>query len=164
MMPDMSGFDFINNLKSYNVKSKILILSMRMSAEVVTEAIQAGANGFIPKQNATHDEIIKAITHLIEGMDYFNADILIALNSNPKPNNDHKDVDFDNLDISVLTKNETMILQMFADGLSNKEISMKLNMSAKIIEKNKMNIMAKLNLKSNIDLIKFAIKNNVCYI
>jgi DNA-binding NarL/FixJ family response regulator len=164
MMPDMSGFDFIKNLKSYNIRSKILILSMCMSTNVITDAIRAGANGFIPKQNATHDEIIKALKHLIEGMDYFNADILIAINNNPKPNNGHQDVNFDNLDISVLTKNELQILQMFADGLSNKEISMKLNMSVKLIEKNKMNIMAKLNLKSNIDLIKFAIKNNVCYL
>jgi two-component system, NarL family, nitrate/nitrite response regulator NarL len=164
MMPDMSGFDFIKNLKSYNIKSKVLILSMRMSADVITETIQAGANGFIPKQNATRDEIIKAITLLMDGMDYFNAEVLIALNSTPKPKNGYLEVNYDNLDISVLTKNETMILQLFADGLSNKEISMKLNMSAKIIEKNKMNIMAKLNLKSNIDLIKFAIKNNVCYI
>lgn len=164
MMPDMSGFDFIKNLKSYNIKSKVLILSMRMSSDVITEAIQAGANGFIPKQNATHDEIVKAITLMMNGKDYFNADVLLALNSSPKPKNGYQEVDFENLDISVLTKNEIMILQLFADGYSNKEISLKLNMSVKIIEKNKMNIMAKLNLKSNIDLIKFAIKNNVCYL
>jgi DNA-binding NarL/FixJ family response regulator len=164
MMPDMSGFDFIKNLKSYNIKSKVLILSMRMSSDVITEAIKSGANGFIPKQNATHDEIVKAISQLMNGMDYFNAEVLIAVNNAPKPNEASQEVNFDNLDISVLTKNEITILQLFADGYSNKEISIKLNMTAKIIEKNKMNIMAKLNLKSNIDLIKFAIKNNVCYI
>jgi two-component system, NarL family, nitrate/nitrite response regulator NarL len=164
MMPDMSGLDFIKNLKSYNIKAKILILSMCMSPNIIQDAIQAGANGFILKQNATRDEIIKAITHVIEGMDYFTSELLTAISSKPKPKNGHQEVSFDNLDISVLSKNEVQVLQLFADGFSNKEISQKLVMTIKTIEKHKSNMMIKLNLKSNVDLIKFAIKNNVCYL
>jgi DNA-binding NarL/FixJ family response regulator len=163
MMPDMSGFDFIKNIKSYNLEARILILSMCMSPNSINEAIMAGANGFVPKQNATHDEIIKAINLLMKGLDYFAPEILTAINSSPKPKNGRQDVSYDNLDISVLTKNEIQVLQLYAEGLSNKEISDKLSIKAKVIEKYKMNIMTKLNLKSNVDLIKFAIKNNVCY-
>ena len=70
----------------------------------------------------------------------------------------------DNLDISVLSKNELQVLQLFADGLSIKDISRELIMTVKTVEKHKSNMMAKLNIKSNIELIKFAIKNNVCYL
>jgi two-component system, NarL family, nitrate/nitrite response regulator NarL len=164
MMPDMSGLDFIKNLKSYNIKAKILILSMCMSSNIIQDAIQAGANGFILKQNATHDEILKAITHVTEGMDYFTSELLTTISSKPKQKNGSQEVSYDNLDISVLSKNEVQVLQLFADGFSNKEISQKLSMTIKTIEKHKSNMMAKLNLKSNIDLIKFAIKNNVCYL
>jgi DNA-binding NarL/FixJ family response regulator len=164
MMPDMSGLDFIRNLKSYNIKAKILILSMCMSPNIIHEAIQAGANGFILKQNATHDEIMKAITQLIDGKDYFATEILSAINDKQKPKNGHQDVSYDNLDISILSKNELQVLQLFADGLSIKDISRELIMTIKTVEKHKSNMMAKLNIKSNIELIKFAIKNNVCYL
>jgi DNA-binding NarL/FixJ family response regulator len=164
MMPDMSGLDFIKNVKSYNIKAKILILSMCMSPNVISNAIHAGANGFILKQNATRDEIINAITHVTTGKDYFTSELLTVLNGRPKLINDHSEVSFDNLDISVLSKNELQVLQLFADGFSNNEISQKLLMTIKTIEKHKSNMMIKLNLKSNVDLIKFAIKNNVCYL
>jgi two-component system, NarL family, nitrate/nitrite response regulator NarL len=164
MMPDMSGLDFIKNVKSYNIKSKILILSMCVSSNIINEAIHSGANGFIMKQNATRDEIMNAIGQLMEGKNYFTSEVTSLISTKVKPENGHQDVSYDNLDISVLSKNELQVLQLFADGFSNKEISAKLMMNVKLIEKHKSNIMAKLNLKSNVDLIKFAIKNNICYL
>jgi DNA-binding NarL/FixJ family response regulator len=164
MMPDMSGTDFIKNLKSYNIKSKILILSMCMMPHVIHDAIASGANGFIMKQNATRDEIVKAIELLMEDKSYFSEEILTIINDKSKSENGHQEVSFDNIDISILSKNELQILQLFADGFSNKEISAKLLMTLKQVEKYKSNMMRKLNLKSNVDLIKFAIKNNICYI
>ncbi|MEI6853323.1 MAG: response regulator transcription factor [Bacteroidota bacterium] len=164
MMPDMSGYDFIKNLKSYNIKSKILILSMCISPNIIHEAMEAGADGFIMKQNATRDELMKAIGQLIDNKNYFNHEVTNAISYKPKTENGHQEVSFDNLDISVLSKAELQVLELFADGFSNKEISQKLMMNEKTIEKHKANTMAKLNLKSNVDLIKFAIKNNICYL
>jgi two-component system, NarL family, nitrate/nitrite response regulator NarL len=164
MMPDMSGFDFINNLKSYKIPSKILVLSMAASSNVIQDAIQAGANGFIMKQNATREEIMKAITQLTENKDYYTTEVLYTLNSKTKPHGVHHEVSFDNLDISVLSKSELQTLQLFADGFTNKEISEKLSVDTRTIEKHKSNIKVKLNLKSNVDMIKFAIKNNICYL
>jgi DNA-binding NarL/FixJ family response regulator len=162
-MPDMSGYDFIRNIKSYNLKARILALSICMSPNAIKEAMRAGANGFVPKQNATHAELVKAINLLMSGQDYFAPEIVAALNSNGKPKKYCNDVGKHKPDLSVLTKNEMQILQLYADGLSTKEISGKLAMSAKVIEKYKTKIMIKLDLKSSVELIKFAIKNNVCY-
>jgi len=164
LMPDMSGIDFIRNLKSYNIKSKILILSMCMMPNLIQEAITAGADGYVMKQNATRDEIVKAIEIVMGGKQYFAEEILNMLNDKSKPGNGHHEVSLDNIDISILSKNELQVLQLFADGFSNKEISAKLLMTVKQVEKYKANMMRKLNLKSNVDLIKFAIKNNICYV
>jgi two-component system response regulator NreC len=135
-----------------------------MSSTIIHEAIQAGANGFVMKQNATRDEIMKAISFLTEGDDYFTNEVLVALNSKIKPQTIHHEVSFDNLDISILSKSELQVLQLFAEGFANKEISQKLMLNIRTIEKHKTNIKSKLNLKSNVDLIKFAIKNNICYL
>jgi DNA-binding NarL/FixJ family response regulator len=162
LMPDMSGIDFINNLKSYKVKAKILILSMCMMPHVIQDAIAAGANGYILKQNASRNEIVKAIELVMDDKSYFSEEILTVINEKSKPGNGYHEVSFDNIDISVLSKHEMHVLQLFADGLGNKEISAKLSITTKQVEKFKANIMKKLNLKSNIDLIKFAIKNNIC--
>jgi len=164
MMPDMSGYDFIKNLKSYKINSKILILSMCISPNNINAALNAGADGFIMKQNATRDELMRAIDHLIANKKYYNQEFSNVVSHKTKPENSHHEVEFDNLDISVLSKSEMQVLELFADGFTNKEISNKLLMNAKAIERHKSNIMAKLNLKSNVDLIKFAIKNNICYL
>jgi DNA-binding NarL/FixJ family response regulator len=164
MMPDMSGLDFINHVKSYDIKTRILILSMCVSSNIIHDAIQAGANGFIMKQNATRDEIMNAINQLIEDKEYFPTEVLYALSTKTKTQYLHHEVSFDNLDISVLSKSEMQVLQLFADGFTNKEISAKLAINIRTIEKHKSNIKVKLNLKSNVDMIKFAIKNNICYL
>lgn len=164
MMPDMSGLEFIKHLKSYNISAKILILSMCTSPNVIHEAIHAGANGFIMKQNATRDEIMTAIELVMDGKEYFTEEIKSSLHTKTNGENGHKEVSYDNLDISVLSKNELSVLKLFAEGFTNKEIATKLIMSVKLVEKHKSNIMTKLNLKSNVDLIKFAIKNNICYV
>jgi DNA-binding NarL/FixJ family response regulator len=162
MMPDMSGSDFIRNAKSYNIKAKILILSMCTTQVIIQETMDAGADGFVMKQNATRDELMKAIHAVTENKRYFNNDASVATGTKAKSENGHQDVSFDNLDISILSKAEMQVLELFADGFSNKEISEKLMMGVRTIEKHKMNVMTKLNLKSNVDLIKFAIKNNIC--
>jgi DNA-binding NarL/FixJ family response regulator len=164
MMPDLNGLDFIKKLKSYNIKSKILVLTMCMSYNIIYNAMEAGANGFMMKQNTSRVELMKAIDLLIKGEECYTTDNKTLIQCNTKTQNILEDVSFDNLDISVLSKNEMQILQLFADGFANREISQKLKMKVELIEKHKSNIMIKLNLKSNIDLIKFAIKNNVCYV
>jgi len=164
MMPDMSGLEFIKHVKSYKITSKILILSMCVSSDVIQEAIQNGADGFMMKQNATRNELLKAIDLLINNKTFFNTESVNVSVNKSKPDKGNQSVSYDNLDISVLSKSEFQVLELFADGFSNKEISVKLGITIKSVEKHKSSIISKLNLKSYVDLIKFAIKNNMCYI
>lgn len=162
MMPDMSGIDFIRNMKSYKLKTKILILSMCNSINVIQNSKTAGADGFITKQNATRMEIMKAINTLLKGKEYFAVDLRPSEEDEKEPENNQHVSDFDNMDVSILTKIEYQVLQLFAEGFSNKDISTKLLINIKTVEKHKSTIKSKLNITSNMDLLKFAIKNNIC--
>jgi len=161
-MPDMDGIDFIKKVKSQKVKSRILILSMCMSSNIIHEAQLAGANGYIMKQNANRDELLKAIDLLMDGKEYF-VDYNDIVNGKTNLKDDSQELTVNNLNKDILSEDELKVLKVFAEGYTNKEISGKLMMKISLIEKHKLSIMTKLQLKSNVDLVKFAISNNICY-
>jgi DNA-binding NarL/FixJ family response regulator len=161
MMPDMSGLEFVKNVKSYNLQSKILILSMFLSVDYIQNAAQAGVNGFLMKQNATRDELMTAINLLMEGKNYFNTEVANTIVSGIKSESGDKNTGPEKQDLSILSKREIEVLKLFANGFSNKEISDKLFISLRTVETHKSNMITKLNLKSYVDLIKIAIRNNL---
>jgi DNA-binding NarL/FixJ family response regulator len=160
MMPDMSGLEFIKNAKSLNISAKILILSMFLSADYIQNAAQAGANGFLMKQNATRDELMTAINSLMAGKNYFNTEVANTIISGIKADGD-KGSGPEKQDLSILSKRELEVLKLFASGCTNKEISERLFVSTRTIETHKTNMISKLNLRSYVDLIKIAIRNNL---
>jgi len=162
MMPDMSGIDLIKKLKEYNLPSKILILSMFASADYIQNAVNAGANGFLMKQNATRNELMTAINQLMANKNYFNTEVANTIVSSLKPEIDDKGIFVKTHDEKLLSKRELQVLKLFAEGYSNKEISDKLFISLRTVETHKSNMISKLNLKSYVDLIKYAIKNKLC--
>lgn len=161
MMPDMSGLEFVKLVKSHNLHSKILILSMFLSVDYIQNAVQAGANGFLMKQNATRDELMTAITSLIQGKNYFNTEVANAIVSGLVPDNLEKIQGAESHDLGSLSKRELEVLELFANGFSNSEISEKLFISVRTVETHKSNMIIKLGLKSYVDLIKIAIKNKL---
>jgi len=161
MMPEMSGLEFIKSIKSNNLSSKILILSMFLSAEYIHNAVQSGVNGFLMKQNATRDELMTAISLLMEGKNYFNTEVANTIVKGIKSDLANKVSANENHDLSLLSKREIEVLKLFANGYSNKEISDNLYISLRTVETHKSNMIIKLNLKSYVDLIKIAIRNNL---
>jgi DNA-binding NarL/FixJ family response regulator len=161
MMPEMSGLEFIKSIKSNNIPSKILILSMFLSAEYIHNAVQSGVNGFLMKQNATRDELMTAIGLLMEGKNYFNTEVANTIVKGIKSDLANKVQANENHDLSILSRREIEVLKLFANGYSNKEISDNLYISLRTVETHKSNMILKLNLKSYVDLIKIAIRNNL---
>lgn len=161
MMPDMSGLEFIKQVKSYNLQSKILVLSMFLSVDYIQNAAQAGVNGFLMKQNATRDELMTAINLLMEGKNYFNTEVANTIVSGIKSDPGDKSSGAEKTDLTILSKREVEVLKLFANGSSNKEISDKLFISLRTVETHKSNMIIKLNVKSYVDLIKIAIRNNL---
>jgi DNA-binding NarL/FixJ family response regulator len=161
MMPDMNGLEFVKSIKENKIEAKILILSMFLSVDYIQNAVQAGANGFLMKQNATRDELMTAINMLMEGKNYFSAEVANTIVSGIKAEGNEKHSGFERHDLSILSKRELEVLKLFANGHTNKEISDKLFISMRTVETHKSNMIAKLNLKSYVDLIKIAIRNNL---
>ncbi len=138
---------------------KVLVISMDSQESVVYESIRAGAKGYLTRQD-TGNEIMMAIYSLRGGYDYYNKYI-----SNILLNNYISTMENEGEEKGILpgnlSKREIEIIKFWGDGHTNKEIADKLFISLRTVESHKNHIMQKLNFKTNIDLLKFAIRNNL---
>jgi two-component system response regulator NreC len=143
-------------LNSQFPKIKILVLSVYDDEEIVLRSIKAGAKGFLAK-DTDRNELSEAVYTLRNGFDYYSKSIThILLNkyiTKLKGN--------EAFDIRSLSIREVEILKLWGNSYNNKEIADRLFISVRTVESHKNHIMQKLNLKTTVDLVKFAIKNNI---
>lgn len=145
--------DLIKKISNEMTRIKVLVISMENDERAVYESIRAGAKGLLSK-NDTGNELMMAIYSLRNGYDYFNKPISELL-----LNNYIRKIDENGP--GNLSKREIEIIRFWGDGLSNPEIADQLCISVRTVESHKNHIMQKLNFKTNIDLLKFAIRNNL---
>jgi DNA-binding NarL/FixJ family response regulator len=160
-MPGKSGIALIEKIRQKYPEIRILVLSMYVTEDYIFNALKAGAVGYLPKQDTTKTELLKAIRTIYQGNQYFSSSIaqVIAMSY---AHSARKSADPETLTRThTLTGREREILRLYADGLSNQEISGKLNISIRTVETHKNNIMQKFNFRSTVDMIKFAIRNNI---
>jgi two-component system response regulator NreC len=160
-LPGLSGIDWTRKILETPAFNgvKILILSMFTQEDFIFNAIQAGAKGYLPK-NTSKKELLEAIEAVNKGEEYFSQQISgIILKSYIKKAQNQEDETKKKEDL--LSKREIEILKLFAEGVSNQEIADKLFISVRTVESHKNHIMQKLELKSTVDLVKFAIKNKI---
>jgi DNA-binding NarL/FixJ family response regulator len=162
-MPNLSGIEATKIItQNYNC-TKVLILSMHTSQDFVLNSIMAGAKGYLPK-DACGTDLIKAIHTIQEGKEYYHGDISNTIiqgfihQAKEKELKQEKENSFKK---ACFTKRELEIITLFAEGLTNKEISDKLNISIRTVDSHKSNIMQKLEVKSSVEIVKFAIKNEL---
>jgi DNA-binding NarL/FixJ family response regulator len=138
---------------------KILVISILNTDDVILKSIKAGAKGFLSKES-DKNELIEAIYTLRNGHDYYSKSIThILLNKYiSKIKSDDND---QTVNIQNLSSRQVEILKFWGEGFTNKDIADKLFISIRTVESHKNHIMQKLNLKTNIDMVKFAIKNNL---
>jgi DNA-binding NarL/FixJ family response regulator len=158
-LPDTTGIDITRKVSELYPSMKVLILSMYTNEDFIFNAIKAGAKGYLPK-NTSREELLEAIRTIYEGDEFFSDSISrIMLKSYVRI---AKDEDQSPLGGPVpLTTREIEILKLFAEGFINKEISDQLDISIRTVETHKNHIMKKLELKSTVDLIKYAIRNKI---
>ncbi|HOW29977.1 MAG TPA: response regulator transcription factor [Bacteroidales bacterium] len=158
-LPDMSGIELARQMAKEFPQVKVIFLSMYTSEEFVFNAINSGAKGYLPK-NTSRNELLQAIRAVYKGEEYFAESI-----SNTILKSYIKKAKSGNLDQlrneSLLSKREVEVLRLFAQGLTNQEIADKLFISIRTVESHKNHIMQRLELKTTVDLIKFAIRNNL---
>ena len=158
-MPGMSGIELTRLIAGSFPSIRVLILSMYNSEEYIFNAINAGAKGYLPK-NISRNELIEAVHSVARGEEYYAESISNVIlksyikkaKSGPEDSNNSE---------NQLSKRELEVLRLFAEGFSNQEIADKLFISIRTVESHKNHIMQRLELKSSVDLVKFAIRNNI---
>ncbi|WP_335966406.1 response regulator transcription factor [Galbibacter sp. PAP.153] len=158
-MPEMNGIEVVKKLKSAPTDIKALVLSMHDSEEYVVQSIQAGADGYLLK-GASKEEFIKALHTIAEGGKYFAGDVSSIIINNfvdGKP----KKKDTTNTNEFNLTKREKQIMEQVLKGLSNKEIAEELKISKRTAEVHRFNLMKKLDVKNQIELVNKAQMHNL---
>lgn len=143
--------------KAYG-KIDILVLVMNSSESFILKSIKAGAKGILSNQTS-RNEIVEAIYTLRNGYEYLGKSITnIVLNSYiNRPHHGDNGQDY----LSQLSLREIEVVKLFGEGLTNQEIADKLFISIRTVESHKNNIMKKINLRTTVDLVKFAIRNNI---
>lgn len=157
-MPKKDG---IETLKEFNEKQspcKVIILSSYDDLKIIKEVMKLGAKGYLTK-NCAGENIIEAVEAVYQGQEYFSdavrEKIFNTFKDNPKLNQNAV------IENPILSPREIEIIILIALEYSGKEISEKLFISSHTVETHRKNIMKKLNIKSTIGLVKYALKNNL---
>ncbi|TDQ67494.1 two-component system nitrate/nitrite response regulator NarL [Maritalea mobilis] len=149
-MPEMNGIDAIEVFKEQLPHTRLLMLSMHDSREYISTSTMYGASGYLLKDVST-DEIVHAIETVAAGGTYFSTGAAQALMAD-KPKSDIE---------TPLTTREQAVLLLVAEGVSNREVAEKLDISVRTVETHRKNIKKKLGISTTAGLTKYAISNGL---
>jgi DNA-binding NarL/FixJ family response regulator len=150
-MPNMTGIEVVEKLRSQNNLVKIVMLSMHESEEYVLKSIKAGADGYLLK-GSSKEEFLKALQTIANGGKYFSGDIssiLIGQLNNSTSIQESKQMPDEE---QLITKREREILKLLLSGKGNKEIAEALDISKRTAEVHRFNLMKKLKVKNLMEL------------
>lgn len=155
-LPEKSGIEIAKEILSKNKKVKIILLTMYIDETYIDKALKIGVSGYLHK-NTTRQELIHAITEVYNNKLYFSDAVSKIITGNYVK----KISTTESTEKVTLTKREKEILKLFSEGFINKEIAEKLFISIRTVETHKNHIMQKLGLKTQVELVKYAIKANL---
>lgn len=158
-MPGISGLEIAKILEERHPEIRKILLSANIDEANISKAIENGVLGILPK-NCSHNDLSSAIDKACAGEAYYNKFVTDILIKNYIKRNTLGKKYEQNLAIE-LSEREIEVIRCFADGLIYKEIAEKLCISPRTVESHKVNILQKLNLNTIIDLVKYAIKNDI---
>jgi DNA-binding NarL/FixJ family response regulator len=153
-MPRMHGLEVIRRVRS-TTATHVVVCSMHSDEPYVAEALRAGAAGYVLK-DGTAEELIGAVNAVSKGEHFLaprikKSALAAALGASARPDDPYHH----------LTERERVVLQHAAEGFSNSEIGQKLFISARTVESHRANLMKKLNLTCQTDLVRFAIRRKI---
>jgi DNA-binding NarL/FixJ family response regulator len=153
-MPELDGVEATRRIAEKCPDTRVLILSMYLSAEHIHRALQAGAQGYVLKESAG-DEVVEAIRALRAGKRYLSHRITETMiddylrdGTNVSP-------------LDSLSLRERDVLQLVVEGNTNVAIAQKLSLSPKTVETYRARIMRKLKVRDTVELVKFAMRHGL---
>lgn len=154
-LPQLNGLEVAARVKKDNPEIKVIILTMHKNEEFVARAYQLDVSGYVLKDNAL-EELLKAIRIVQAGGIYLPADITSTVVAGFV-----KNFNVEKGKTDLISSREREIIQLLAEGHSNKEIALMLNLSLKTVETHRSNIMHKMGFKSITDLVLYAVRNHI---
>ncbi|CAK0753346.1 two-component system, NarL family, invasion response regulator UvrY [Gammaproteobacteria bacterium] len=152
-MPDCNGFDVLKELKKEQPNLPVLVFSIHGEEQFAVRAIKAGASGYLSKENAP-SELVKAIRKVVGGGKYISLSLAETLAFG-------LDAAFDRPQHELLSDREFQVMQMMASGKTFTEIADTLSLSVKTVSTYRARILEKMNLRTNAELIRYAIENHL---
>lgn len=156
MMPGMTGLEVIRHIRERVPQIQIIMLSMYANESYVLEALRRGAAGYVLKEALTAD-LIRAVRESFSGRRYLSP-----------PLSEHtlqaylERVQRDSFDpYKALTSRERQVLRLVAQGYSSAEIALQLSISPRTAETHRANMMKKLNMHRQGDLIRYALRHGI---
>lgn len=154
-MPEMNGIEACKKIKQNYPDTKIITVSMHSDKQFVKGVLEAGADGYLLK-NCTLRQLTDAIQSVYDGKKYLSQDITeMVISGYLTPSKANED------EYNQLSEREKEIFVLFAEGKSTKEISEKLFISVKTVGTHKQNILEKMGMKTNADIVKYALKKGI---
>ena len=154
-MPELNGVEATRQIRRESPDSRVLVLTMHDSEYLIQELLRAGALGYVLKTDAARD-LILAVESVSEGRPFFTSPVarLVLqgyLNSVPD----------DPQAAPGLSPRQREVVQLLAEGRSNKEVASTLRISLKTAERHRANVMRALNLRSICELVHYAVRQNI---
>ena len=156
-MPGLNGFEAARQIRKASPKSEVLILTMHESEQIVREVLASGARGYVLKSDAGRD-LVTAVEALGRHNTFFTTSVAELVLQKYL---EGKTAGVQAKEPSALTPREREVVQLLAEGKSNKEEASTLDISVKTAETHRTNIMRKLDCHSMSDLVRYAIRNNI---
>jgi DNA-binding NarL/FixJ family response regulator len=162
-LPDQDGLEVIPQIKKQFKKVKIMVLTSYSDYKFVGQALKNGADGYILKSNSPQD-LMQGIVEIMENNTYIAPGLHITppngkrLTSSKKSNSNYEDRFVIK---QKLTKREHEVLELITEAKNNKEIAKELYISDQTVGVHRKNIMRKLGVRNTINLIKFALENQL---
>jgi two-component system response regulator NreC len=151
-MPELNGIEATRRLGASAPRARVLALSMHKDSVYVREILRAGARGYLLK-DAIDRDLLLAVRAVGRGEGYLSPGVSEAVLSDYRRHVTNS--------IDLLTSREREVLQMIAEGKTNKEIASLLNLSIYTVDAHRGRIMEKLNLHSINELVRFAVRNGL---
>jgi len=155
-MPNLRGIEAIPEIRRVRPNAKVLILTMHKEEDYLYQAISAGANGYVLKDDA-EKELFSAIEHIKNGKIYISPSLADQSMQNWAR---LRRGEADARTSGSLTVREREILKLIAEGKSNKEIGDLLYISVRTVERHRANMMSKLNIRKTAELVQYALRKH----
>ena len=157
-MPNLNGIEATRQIKKLKPEIKVIVLTVHDNEEYVHQVLQAGASGYLLKESAVSD-LVSAINAVKKGDIFLSPTISKVVVKDYINNTDRESRAFDSLD--VLTSREREVLQLIAEGHTNREVARLLKLSVKTVDVHRAHIKEKLQIHDTAGLIKYSLRKGI---